>query len=56
MELRLLDCPRYTNDLDYVFIPFASKKEVSKILADALCVNYAMASGESIKSWIANFF
>ena len=21
MVLRILDCPRYTNDLDYVFIP-----------------------------------
>lgn len=28
MELRLLDCPRYTNDLDYVFSPFASKKDI----------------------------
>jgi predicted nucleotidyltransferase component of viral defense system len=30
MELRLFDCPRYTNDLDYIFIPFASKNEISK--------------------------
>jgi predicted nucleotidyltransferase component of viral defense system len=36
MELRLLDCPRQTNDLDYVFIPFSSKKEVSKIVVKAL--------------------
>lgn len=28
MVLRLLDCPRYTNDLDYVFVPFRSKKEI----------------------------
>ncbi|QQR81760.1 MAG: nucleotidyl transferase AbiEii/AbiGii toxin family protein [Deltaproteobacteria bacterium] len=28
MVLRLLDCPRHTNDLDYVFTPFISKKEV----------------------------
>lgn len=36
MELRLLDCPRYTNDLDYVFIPFESKKDVSELIANAL--------------------
>jgi len=38
MELRLLDCPRMTNDLDYVFVPFRSKKEIAsglgKILKD----------------------
>ena len=28
MTLRLLDSPRYTNDLDYVFIPYKSKKEI----------------------------
>jgi predicted nucleotidyltransferase component of viral defense system len=28
MQLRLVDCPRFTNDLDYVFVPFASKKEI----------------------------
>lgn len=34
MVLRLLDCPRYTNDLDYIFIPFSSKKDiVAPILA-----------------------
>src|SRR3989338_1930318 len=32
MVLRLLDCPRYTNDLDYVFVPFRSKKEIVPIL------------------------
>ena len=36
MELRLLDCPRYTNDIDFVFIPFSSKKDVSKIVIEAL--------------------
>jgi predicted nucleotidyltransferase component of viral defense system len=36
MELRLLDCPRYTNDLDYVFIPFESKKDVAELIANAL--------------------
>ena len=28
MALRLLDCPRFTNDLDYIFIPFTSKKDI----------------------------
>lgn len=28
MALRLFDCPRTTNDIDYVFVPFASKKDV----------------------------
>ncbi|MFT7667433.1 MAG: putative nucleotidyltransferase component of viral defense system [Planctomycetota bacterium] len=28
MVLRLLDCPRFTNDIDYVFAPFDSKKEI----------------------------
>jgi predicted nucleotidyltransferase component of viral defense system len=36
MELRLLDCPRYTNDLDYVFIPFESKTDLSDLIANAL--------------------
>lgn len=36
MELRLLDCPRYTNDLDYVFIPFESKNDVAELIANAL--------------------
>jgi hypothetical protein len=28
MALRLLDCPRRTMDIDYVFVPFDSKKEI----------------------------
>ncbi len=36
MDLRLLDCPRYTNDLDYVFSPFSSKKEIQKDVISAL--------------------
>lgn len=35
MVLRLLDCPRYTNDLDYVFVPFRSKKEIVPLLDKA---------------------
>lgn len=36
MELRLLDCPRFTNDLDYVFIPYASKKDIKDLVCEAL--------------------
>ena len=32
MVLRLLQCPRYTNDLDYVFIPFDSKKKIIPLI------------------------
>jgi predicted nucleotidyltransferase component of viral defense system len=32
MALRLLDCPRQTNDLDYVFVPYKSKNEVAEQL------------------------
>ena len=28
MVLKLLDSPRYTMDIDYVFVPFSSKKEI----------------------------
>jgi hypothetical protein len=28
LELRLMDCPRFTNDMDYVFVPYKSKKEI----------------------------
>lgn len=28
VSLRLVDCPRSTNDLDYVFVPYSSKKEI----------------------------
>lgn len=30
MALRLANCPRSTNDLDYVFVPYNSKKEIEK--------------------------
>jgi predicted nucleotidyltransferase component of viral defense system len=36
MVLRLLGCPRYTNDLDYTFIPFNSKKEIVAPILEAL--------------------
>jgi hypothetical protein len=30
MELRLLQCPRHTNDLDYIFIPYTSKIDIGR--------------------------
>jgi hypothetical protein len=36
MELRLMDCPRFTNDLDYIFIPYELKKNAAEILMNAL--------------------
>jgi hypothetical protein len=36
MVLRLLDCPRFTNDLDYVFVPHSSKKEIAPEVVKAL--------------------
>jgi len=50
MSLRLFDSPRYTNDIDYVFVPFKSKKEiVGDLLAlldniDNLTYSYSMNS------------
>ena len=50
MCLRLLDCPRLTNDIDYIFIPYRSKKDIlSKVLAtlddiDGLEYEYSMNS------------
>ncbi len=34
MALRLLDSPRSTNDLDYIFTPYASKKDILGDLKD----------------------
>jgi predicted nucleotidyltransferase component of viral defense system len=36
IALRLLDCPRSTTDIDYVFVPFASKNEVVDQLRSVL--------------------
>jgi predicted nucleotidyltransferase component of viral defense system len=36
MALRLLNSPRYTNDIDYVFIPFKSKKEIKPLIEEKL--------------------
>jgi predicted nucleotidyltransferase component of viral defense system len=36
MALRLLNSPRYTNDIDYVFVPFISKKELKLLIEKKL--------------------
>ena len=36
MVLRLLDSPRYTNDADYLFVPFESRRAVAAMLVEAL--------------------
>ena len=36
MILRLLDSPRFTNDLDYVFVPYKSKNDIAKAVLVAL--------------------
>lgn len=36
MCLRLLDCPRLTNDIDYVFVPYRSKKDILECVTSVL--------------------
>ena len=36
LVLRLLDCPRQTNDLDVVLLPFGSKRDAAPLLEKAL--------------------
>jgi predicted nucleotidyltransferase component of viral defense system len=36
MVLRILGCERLTNDLDYVFVPYRSKKEITGDVLEAL--------------------
>lgn len=36
MALRLVDCPRRTVDIDYVFVPFRSKKEIADRVTEVL--------------------
>ena len=35
MSLRLMHSPRYTNDVDYIFVPFDSKKDVKTLVGEA---------------------
>jgi predicted nucleotidyltransferase component of viral defense system len=36
MALRLLNSPRYTNDIDYLFVPFKSKKDIKPLIEQKL--------------------
>ena len=36
MALRLFDCPRSTNDVDYVFVPYRSKADIRGAIARVL--------------------
>lgn len=36
MSLRLMHSPRYTNDVDYIFIPYGSKKNAKSIIESEL--------------------
>lgn len=36
MALRLLDCPRATTDIDYVFVPYSSKKAIAATIEKVL--------------------
>ena len=36
MVLRILGCERLTNDLDYVFVPYRSKKDIAGDVLEAL--------------------
>ena len=36
LALRLLDCPRSTTDIDYVFVPFRSKKDIAERIESVL--------------------
>ena len=46
MSLRLLHSPRYTNDVDYVFIPFDSKKAYST--SDILLICFSLSKATRI--------
>ena len=50
MVLRLLDCPRFTNDLDYVFVPHSSKREIVLQVIKALQALKGMSVTHSLNS------
>jgi len=50
MELRLLDCPRYTNDIDYIFVPFSSKKDIAVLILNCLKKNPELSVNHSLNS------
>jgi len=46
MAMRLLDCPRSTTDIDYVFVPYTSKNQIVEVLRSTL--NELSQFGDSV--------
>ena len=53
MALRLLDSPRATNDIDYVFVPYSSKKEIVPRLQEVVAELPTQAIRWSLHSTMA---
>lgn len=56
MVLRLLHCPRYTNDIDYVMVPFTSKKEIVSLIQKAFRDIAELEISHTLHSTNACFF
>jgi len=54
MALRLLNSPRYTNDIDYVFVPFASKKEIRPLIEQKLSKVDGLVFNTTLNSKVMN--
>jgi predicted nucleotidyltransferase component of viral defense system len=54
MALRLLNSPRYTNDIDYVFVPFASKKDLKPLIEKKLKSVQGLEFGIALNSKVMN--
>ncbi|MCL2101334.1 MAG: nucleotidyl transferase AbiEii/AbiGii toxin family protein [Fibromonadales bacterium] len=59
MALRLLNSPRYTNDIDYVFVPFTSKKDlkplIEKKLSNIQGLNFSIALNSKVMNININY-
>ena len=54
MALRLLGSSRYTNDIDYVFVPFASKKEIRPLIEQKLSKVKGLVFNTTLNSKVMN--
>lgn len=54
MALRLLNSPRYTNDIDYVFVPFSSKKEIRPLIEQKLSKVEGLVFNTTLNSKVMN--
>ena len=54
MALRLLNSPRYTNDIDYVFVPFTSKKEIRPLIEQKLSMVEGLVFNITLNSKVMN--